>query len=104
MQAQHTEQECPLAAPLAERLRASKHSLVLQWLARIEDRVSIPAGHVFPTHDLLDNVPLLVDGIADYLEDPADEISTDMPVVGKAMELGALRHKQGFDAYQILKE
>ena len=27
-----------------------------------------------------------------------------MPVVSKAMELGALRHKQGFDAYAILKE
>jgi hypothetical protein len=25
-------------------------------------------------------------------------------VEGKAMELGALRHEQGFDAYQILKE
>jgi len=27
-----------------------------------------------------------------------------MPVVVKAMELGALRHSQGFDAYEILKE
>src|SRR4051812_12221031 len=27
-----------------------------------------------------------------------------MPVVAKAMELGELRHKQGFDAYEILKE
>src|SRR5512132_411092 len=27
-----------------------------------------------------------------------------MVVVAKAMELGALRHKQGFDAYEILKE
>jgi hypothetical protein len=27
-----------------------------------------------------------------------------MPVVSKAMELGALRHSQGFDVYQILKE
>jgi signal transduction histidine kinase len=95
---------CPLAGALASRLRASKHDLVLHWLERISQRVSIERDHMFPSTDLLDHVPLLIDGIADYLENPADEISIDMPVVGKAMELGALRHKQGFDAYQILKE
>jgi signal transduction histidine kinase len=45
-----------------------------------------------------------VDGIADYIENPTEDIATDMPVVAKAMELGALRHSQGFDAYEILKE
>ena len=96
--------KCPLAGALASQLRKSKHDLVLHWLERISQRVSIGRDHMFPSSDLLDHVPLLIDGIADYLENPADEISTDMPVVGKAMELGALRHKQGFDAYQILKE
>ena len=38
------------------------------------------------------------------MKDPAAEIGVDMPVVAKAMELGELRHKQGFDAYEILKE
>jgi hypothetical protein len=33
-------------------------------------------------------VPLLVVGIADYLQDPADEITADIPVMAKAMELG----------------
>ena len=59
---------------------------------------------MFPSADLLDHVPLLIDGIAADLEDPVDEVGTDRRVVAKAMELGALRHKQGFDAYQILKE
>jgi signal transduction histidine kinase len=49
-------------------------------------------------------VPLLIEGVADYVQNPAAEIGVDMPVVSKAMELGALRHKQGFDAYEILKE
>ncbi|NUR36358.1 MAG: hypothetical protein HOQ30_20380 [Gemmatimonadaceae bacterium] len=53
---------------------------------------------MFPTEELLDHVPLLIDGIADYLEDPAAEVSADTPVIGKARELGALRHAQGFDA------
>ncbi len=73
-------------------------------MERIADRVAIDASEIFPTHELLDHVPLLIDGIADYLQDPVNEVGADMPVVAKAMELGALRHAQGFDAYQILKE
>jgi signal transduction histidine kinase len=96
--------ECLLAPALAQRLRDSKRDLVLQWLERIVERVTLAAGQVFPTDDLLDNVPLLVDGIADYVENPAEEIGTDAPVVGKAMELGKMRYHQGFDVYQILKE
>src|SRR6185312_12871061 len=34
----------------------------------------------------------------------ASVVSSDMLVVSKARELGALRHTQGFDQYQILKE
>jgi hypothetical protein len=45
-----------------------------------------------------------MDRIADYMEDPADEISADAPVTAKAIELGELRYSQGFDAHQILKE
>lgn len=96
--------ECPLAGALAIRLREARHDLTLHWLERIVDRVSIERHRVFPSRDLLDHVPLLIDGIADYLEDPSAEVSVDTPVVGKAMELGALRHAQGFDAYEILKE
>jgi signal transduction histidine kinase len=96
--------ECPLAGALAKRLRASREALVAHWLDRISERISLPRNQVFPTADLLDHVPLLIDGIADYLENPAAEVSADTPVVGKAMELGALRHRQGFDAYQIMKE
>lgn len=95
---------CPFAVALAEQLRAAKNDLVLHWLNRIAERVSLEPRRVFPTDDLLDHVPLLIDGIADYLENPSAEISADLPVVGKAMELGALRHAQGFDAYEILKE
>lgn len=47
---------------------------------------------------------LAFDGIANYLESPAYEVSTDTPVVAKVMELGAMRHTQGFDVYEILKE
>ena len=95
---------CPLATPLAERLRAARDQLTMRWLERIAARVSIDRNRLFPSDELLDHVPLLIDGIADYVENPAEEIAADVPVVAKAMELGELRYSQGFDAYQIFKE
>lgn len=97
-------QDCPLAVILADRLRDARQELATRWLERIADRVAIDANNIFPTDELLDHVPLLIAGIADYLADPRNEVGADDPVVAKAMELGALRHKQGFDVYQILKE
>lgn len=96
--------ECPLATHLAALIRERSHELTERWLERIAARVSIEPGRIFPTGELLDHVPLLLVGIADYLEDPSRELHGDMPVIGKAMELGELRFTQGFDAYQILKE
>lgn len=97
-------ENCPLALELAKRLRSARVELTERWLGRIADRVSLSPDRVFPTSKLLDHVPLLIAGVADYIESPAAEITTDVPVVAKAMELGALRHEQGFDAYEILKE
>jgi hypothetical protein len=93
-----------LAATLGDGLRSAKQELVTQWLDRISARVAISTKRVFPTHELLNHVPLLIEGIAGYLRRPERDINSKAPVVAKAMELGALRHAQGFDAYEILKE
>lgn len=98
------ETSCPLAETLADRLRGARDELTHRWLDRISARVAVGANEIFPTEDLLDHIPMLLDGIADYMEDPADEISAEMPVVAKAAELGELRLSQGFSASQILKE
>jgi signal transduction histidine kinase len=95
---------CRLAGALAQSIRESREDLTRRWLERIVARVELDPNRVFPTDELLDHVPLLMDRIADYLEDPADEITADAPVTGKAIELGELRWSQGFDAHQILKE
>ncbi len=93
-----------LAAALAVKLRSAREELVTRWLDRILARVSISPERIFPTAELLDHVPILIDGIADLLERPNQEPDEEVPLVPKAMELGALRHAQGFDAYEILKE
>src|SRR5687768_14164891 len=100
----------PLAAPttvastVSRRLRDARDDLVQRWLERIAARVALTPNRVFPTDELLNHVPLLIEGIAAHIERPDQELDADVPVVAKAMELGALRHSQGFDAYEILKE
>ncbi|HKG91159.1 MAG TPA: HAMP domain-containing sensor histidine kinase [Gemmatimonadaceae bacterium] len=95
---------CQLAEALAERLRGARDDLVRRWLERISARVSLTPNRVFPSNELLNHVPLLIDGIAHYLESPDADLDAEAPVIAKAIELGALRHGQGFSAYEILKE
>jgi signal transduction histidine kinase len=97
-------ENCTLAKVLADRMRDSREDLTRRWLDRISARVSIDPNRIFPTDALLDHVPLLILGIADYIENPEKVIMADIPVVAKAMELGELRFSQGFDEYQLLKE
>ncbi len=99
-----TEELCPIAQVLAIRMRESREELAARWLERIIARMSVDEEHVFPSDDLLDHVPLLIDGVADQLENPALNVNADVAVIAKAMELGALRHSQGTGEYQLLKE
>ncbi|HWE42461.1 MAG TPA: sensor histidine kinase [Gemmatimonadaceae bacterium] len=94
----------PLCFLLAERLRASSEAISRRWLERIAARVSLTPNRVFPTGELLDHVPLLIEGIADFVESPDQQIDAQLPVIAKARELGTLRHTQGFAAHEILKE
>lgn len=89
---------------LAERLRASRTELTARWLDRIVARVSVPPGRVFPTDDLLDHMPLLIDGIAAHIEDSGRPVSAAGSVVDRARELGALRYTQGFSEHELQKE
>jgi signal transduction histidine kinase len=97
-------ENCTLAKVLADRMRESSDDLTRRWLDRIGARVRLDPNRIFPTDALLDHVPLLIQGIADYIENPGRAILSDIPVVAKAMELGELRFAQGFDEYEVLKE
>jgi signal transduction histidine kinase len=93
-----------LARVLADHLRRSRSEIVGRWLERIAARVAITPGQIFPSEELLNHVPVLLDGVADYLDHPGAELHASASVLAKSMELGALRHEQGFNAYEILKE
>jgi signal transduction histidine kinase len=97
-------EDCPLAIVLAGRLRDARTDLTTRWFDRISERVALEPHRVFPDDGLLDHMPILIAGIADYLERPAAAIAGQGDVVSKAMALGELRHAQGFDEHEILKE
>jgi signal transduction histidine kinase len=97
-------ENCTLAKVLADRMRDGREDLTRRWLDRISARVSLDPNRIFPTDALLDHVPLLILGIADYIENPEKVVLAEVPVVAKAMELGELRFSQGFDEYELLKE
>jgi len=99
-----TADNCPLAGVLAERMRKARNELTARWLERISERVRLHPNRVFPTEELLDHMPLLIEGVADYVEDPSRVVSSDLPVIAKAMELGELRYGQGFAEHELLKE
>ena len=53
-----------LRAYLADELRANRKEIVARWLERISARVALDDNKVFPTEELLNHVPILIDGIA----------------------------------------
>ena len=89
---------------VGRRIRDARTLLAGRWLERLAGRVTVAPKQIFPTDELLDHMPLLIDGIGAFVEDSTQAISADSAVVHHARELGALRHNQGFSEYEILKE
>lgn len=96
--------ECPSAGALADRIREQGDDITRRWLERVAEREEMDLNAVFPTEALLDHVPMLITAIADFIEDPAEELTAGDVVVAKALELGELRHEQGVRPNEILKE
>jgi signal transduction histidine kinase len=90
---------------IAQRISAERLVLAGRWLARLRELLTVAANDVFPSEQLLDHIPSLVDEIAGYLAAPADEaIAANAAVMDKARELGTLRHRQHASAHQLLHE
>ena len=98
-----TAQDFP--AVIAARIAGERLALAGRWLARLRELLTVTANEVFPSDQLLDHIPSLVEEIAGYLAAPADEeIAANAAVMEKARELGQLRHQQRASAHQLLHE
>ena len=98
-----TEAQCAMAAKLARRLRESRHELATAWVDAIVAHDSSQPPRP-PSSEMVDDMPLLIDGIAWHLEHPDERLGVDSPVIRKAMQIGTLRHAQGFTTRDILEE
>jgi len=86
-------------------MSAQRVTLASAWLERLREIMVVPADEVFPSDQLLDHIPLLIDEIASYLRAPSDEeIAANTAVLDKARELGGLRRKQRASIHQLLRE
>jgi signal transduction histidine kinase len=93
------------AAVISQRIGAERLTLSARWLARLRELLTVAANDVFPSEQLLDHIPSLVDEIAGYLAAPAEQaIAANTAVMEKARELGLLRHKQKASVHQLLHE
>jgi signal transduction histidine kinase len=93
------------ASVIAARIASERLTLAARWLERLREMLTVAANDVFPSDQLLDHIPSLVQEISSYLAAPAEqEIAANAAVMEKARELGALRHKQRATAHQLLHE
>jgi signal transduction histidine kinase len=92
-----------MARRLADRLREARRELAQAWLEAILQKNSAQPSRA-PSQEMVDGMPFVIDGIAWHLEHPDQSLGVDSPVIHKAMQLGALRHRQGFTARDILEE
>jgi signal transduction histidine kinase len=89
----------------ATRLAVEHTTLARTWLDRLVQILDVERCDVFPTSQLLDHIPELIQEIAVYLRAPADqEIAANTAVMTKASELGLLRFDQRASVHQLLRE
>jgi len=90
---------------VARALAAERTTIAEQWLVRLNGLLDVPALEVFPSADLLDHIPTLIDDMAGYLRAPEhEEIAANAAVIDKARELGMLRYDQRASVHQLLRE
>ena len=90
---------------MAARLHAASQTLARRWLERLNDLLSVDRQDIFPTTDLLDHIPQLIQQIASFVAAPEiEELAANTGVVAKARELGLLRHAQHASVHQLLRE
>ena len=89
---------------IASNIAAGSEEIAQRWLERLAARVAVDREFVFPSEDLLDGVPLLIEAVAQHVSSEQNPISANAAAEVNARKLGGLRYQQGFSARQILWE
>ena len=90
---------------IAARISAENVPIAVRWLERLRGLLTVEANEVFPSEQLLDHIPALIQNVADYIRSPETEaVAANTSITAKARELGGLRHSQRASVHQLLAE
>jgi signal transduction histidine kinase len=90
---------------IAARISAEHVRISVRWLERLRDLLTVEANEVFPSEQLLDHIPALIQDVAAYIRSPETEaVAANTSITAKARELGQLRHAQRASVHQLLAE
>lgn len=90
---------------IADRISAEHVPISARWLERLRGLLTVEANEVFPTEQLLDHIPALIQDVANYIRSPETEaVAANTSITAKARELGQLRHTQQASVHQLLAE
>jgi signal transduction histidine kinase len=100
-----TELSAPFGDLIAGRIRAAHDVIARRWLDRLAVMLPVERNEIFPSNQLLDHIPALINEIADYVgADSSDALIGNTLVFSKARELGELRFAQKASVHQLLRE
>lgn len=90
---------------IAQRIRSGHDVIARRWLDRLAEMLPVERNEIFPSDQLLDHIPALINEIADYVgAEVSDPLIANTMVFSKAKELGELRFAQKASVHQLLRE
>ncbi len=90
---------------IAARIRAANQEISQVWLTRLKALLPVDVNDIFPSDQVLDHIPSLINEIADYVAAEAtDAVAANTAIQSKAHELGELRFQQQASVHQLLRE
>lgn len=90
---------------LARFIRDHSERLAAEWLDALVDVVPVERSRIFPTDEFLDHVPQTIETVATVILKRGSPLAlSESAVSHKALQLGALRHRQRATVNQILRE
>jgi signal transduction histidine kinase len=90
---------------IAQRIKDAHRVIAQRWLDRLQALLPVDRNEIFPTDQLLDHIPALIQEIAEYVgREPGDALIANTTVFSKARELGELRFEQKASVHQLLRE
>jgi signal transduction histidine kinase len=92
----------PLNDFIADQLTDRVDGLAGEWVEWLSARLGVTRERVVPTEELLDHIPVILRGIADFMRLPVESVKAE--IASYLRLLAELRREQGYDVDELLTE